>query len=239
MPPDVVTPRRHNCRVSQQRLSFDAPSGAAAGAVEIRAGVVWVPGWLSADAQAELVAAFHEWSRPPAGIRTPHMPDGSPLSIRSVCLGWHWYPYAYSRTCDDHDGAPVKAFPPLLQQHGRAACEATGFDPVVFDAAIVNHYDGDAKLGLHQDTESADVLDRGSPVITISLGDTCTFRMAGTTTRNRPHDDVPLASGDLLVFGGPARLAYHGVTRVHAGTGPRDLDLEGRVSVTLRESGLF
>ncbi len=223
--------------MSQQRLAFDAPSGAAAGAVELRPGVVWVPGWLPAAGQAELHAAFRSWAAPPAGLRTPHMPDGSPLSIRSVCLGWHWYPYAYSRTCDDHDGAPVKPFPPLLAQLGREACVATGFEPVPFDAAIVNHYAVDAKLGLHQDTETDDVLERGSPVVTISLGDTCTFRLAGTTTRNRPFDDVPLASGDLLVFGGPARLAYHGVTRVHPGTGPAALG-PGRISVTLRESGL-
>jgi alkylated DNA repair protein (DNA oxidative demethylase) len=239
MPPDAVAPGRHTDVVSQQRLSFDAPSGAVAGAVEVRPGVVWVPGWLPFDGQAELYAAFQEWAEPPAGLRTPHMPDGSPLSIRSVCLGWHWYPYTYSRTCDDHDGAPVKPFPPLLTQLGREACEATGFEPVPFDAAIVNLYDGDAKLGLHQDSEAAEVVERGSPVVTISLGDTCTFRMAGTTTRNRPHDDVPLASGDLLVFGGPARLAYHGVTKVHAGSGPGDLGVPGRISVTLRESGLI
>ena len=224
--------------MSQQRLSFDAPSGAAAGAVEVRPGVVWVPGWLSDAEQVELFAAFGDWALPPAGLRTPHMPDGSPLSIRSVCLGWHWYPYAYSRTCDDHDGAPVKPFPSLLSRLGTEACVATGFEPVPFDAAIVNLYDASAKLGLHQDNEADEVIERGSPVVTISLGDTCTFRMAGTTTRNRPHDDVPLASGDLLVFGGPARLAYHGVTKVHPGSGPPTLGVPGRISITLRESGL-
>src|SRR5262245_28446357 len=126
--------------MSQQRLAFDAPAGADRRAVELRPGVVWVPGWLDEAGQRELFDACQGWAQPPAGKRTPHMPDGSPLSIESVCLGWHWYPYAYSRTCDDHDGAPVKPFPPLLDRLGAAACLATGFEPVPFDASIVNFY---------------------------------------------------------------------------------------------------
>jgi alkylated DNA repair protein (DNA oxidative demethylase) len=166
------------------------------------------------------------------------MPNGAPFSTRAVCLGWHWFPYRYSRTCDDNDGAPVKEFPPLLERLGAAACRATGFEPVPFDAAIVNLYESGAKLGLHQDKiEGVEVIRAGSPVVTISLGESCVFRFGNDERPSRPYRDVRLASGDLFVFGGPSRLSYHGVPKVFVGTAPPDLGLHGRVSVTLRQIG--
>jgi alkylated DNA repair protein (DNA oxidative demethylase) len=226
----------------QQRLALDVdgPAGRPPGPpVEIVPGAVHVPGWLDAGGQAALLDDCRAWAAPPAGLRRPHMPDGSPLGVRSVCLGWHWYPYRYSRTCDDHDGAPVKPFPDGLQALAARACAATGFPPTAFDAAIVNHYPPGARLGQHQDkAEGERALAAGSPVVTISLGDTCVFRLGNDQNRGRPYHDVLLASGDLLVFGGPARLAYHGVPRVRTGSGPAHLHLGGRISVTLRQSGL-
>jgi alkylated DNA repair protein (DNA oxidative demethylase) len=225
--------------VSQQQLSFEhRPTGTAAEAIGIAPGAIWVPGWLGPHEQAELAGLFLEWAQAPAGLRRPRMPNGAPFSTEAVCLGWHWYPYRYSRTCDDGDGTPVKKFPPLLARLGAAACAAAGFRPVPYDAAIVNFYPPGAKLGLHQDKiEGAEVIGAGSPVVTISLGDTCTFRLGNVHKPSRPYQDVQLASGDLFVFGGPARLAYHGVPKVHALTGPSGLDLAGRVSITLRQSG--
>jgi alkylated DNA repair protein (DNA oxidative demethylase) len=206
--------------------------------VEVAPGAVWVPGWLDMEAQLELADAFRVWAAPPAGLRRPSMPNGAPFSTRAVCLGWHWYPYRYSRTCDDGDGAPVKAFPPLLQRLGAAACTATGYEPVAYDAAIVNLYEAGAKLGLHQDKiEGAEVVAAGSPVVTISLGDRCTFRFGNTDRPSRPWHDVELASGDLFVFGGPSRLAFHGVPKTYPGSAPPELGIDGRISVTLREVG--
>jgi alkylated DNA repair protein (DNA oxidative demethylase) len=224
--------------VSQQLLPLEANRGPLPeSAVTVAPGAVWVPAWLDAPGQAELLAACRDWARPPAGLRRPRMPNGAPFSTRAVCLGWHWYPYRYSRTCDDHDGAPVKPFPDLLRRLGHDACAVTGYAPAPLDAAIVNVYDPDAQLGLHQDDTEGDAVAAGSPVVTISLGDTCQFRFGGTETRNRPHRDVELASGDLFVFGGPSRLAFHGVPKVRGGTGPTGLGLTGRISVTLRVSG--
>lgn len=221
--------------MSQQQLPLGQE---ASGPVEIVPGARWVPGWLDSDAQLELAGAFRQWAEPPAGLRRPRMPNGAPFSTRAVCLGWHWYPYTYSRTCDDNDGAPVKAFPPLLERLGAAACAAAGFEPVPYDAAILNLYEPGAKLGLHQDKiEGPEVITAGSPVVTMSLGDTCVFRFGNTERPSRPYHDVQLASGDLFVFGGPSRLAYHGVPKVYGGTGPPDLGLDGRVSVTLRQVG--
>jgi alkylated DNA repair protein (DNA oxidative demethylase) len=103
------------------------------------------------------------------------------------------------------------------------------------DAVIANFYTDEAKLGLHQDGEEPS----DAPVVTISLGDTCLFRMAGVDRRTAPFADLQLHSGDLLVFGGPSRRIYHGVPKVYAATGPGDIGLPpGRLSITVRETGL-
>ena len=225
--------------MSQQELPLlGTDPGRLDRAVEIEPGAVWVPSWLDRDEQVELLEHCRRWARPPAGIRRPHMLDGSPFSTMAVCLGWHWYPYTYSATCDDHDGAPVKPFEPAVVRLGERACADTGNDPTPFDAAIINFYAPGSSLGLHRDDAEGDAIAAGSPVVTISLGDTCTFRLGNTETRTRPFHDVELASGDLVIFGGPARNAYHGVPRIRPGTAPDWLGLEGRISVTLRESGM-
>ena len=206
--------------------------------VELAPGVVVISGWLSPAEQRALVQQFRVWALPPAGLRHPRVPSGHLMSVQSVCLGWHWHPYAYSRTADDTDGAPVK---PLPSNIARLACQAVAdtfgastaeqFEP---DAVIANLYAPGARLGLHQDAEEPS----DAPVVTISLGDTCLFRMAGVDRRTAPFLDITLRSGDLLVFGGPSRRVYHGVPKVFDNTGPRDLGLpSGRLSLTVRETG--
>jgi alkylated DNA repair protein (DNA oxidative demethylase) len=204
------------------------------------AGAVHVPGWLSLEEQRALVVAFRRWARPPAGLRHPRMPTGDVMSVQSVCLGWHWRPYAYSRTADDTDGAPVKPLPRDLialarravgEAFGRGGVEETAYAP---DAAIVNLYAPGARLGLHQDGEEPS----DAPVVTISLGDTCVFRFAGVERRTAPFVDVELRSGDLLVFGGPSRRIFHGVPKVRNATAPAGLGMPpGRLSITVRETG--
>jgi len=202
---------------------------------------VHIPGWLDAGTQRALVDAFRQWASPPAGLRHPRVPRGHLMSVQSVCLGWHWQPYAYSRFADDTDGAPVKPLPPLVADLARAAvADSYGADTEAAgryapDAAIVNLYAPGAHLGLHQDGEEPSA----APVVTISLGDTCTFRMAGVDRRTGPFTDLRFRSSDLLVFGGRNRRIYHGVPKVHDGTAPDDLGLTpGRLSITVRETGL-
>jgi alkylated DNA repair protein (DNA oxidative demethylase) len=204
---------------------------------EVLPGAVLVPRWLDPEAQRGLVEDFRRWALPPAGLRHPRVPQGHVMSVQSVCLGWHWYPYAYSRTADDTDGAPVKPLPPDLAQLGRDAVAAAYGDAGDYapDAAIVNLYGPGARLGLHQDGEEPS----DAPVVTISLGDTAVFRFAGVDRRTGPFTDVELRSGDLLVFGGPTRRIFHGVPRILPGTGPAGIGLPpGRLSITLRETGL-
>ncbi|MGP4090611.1 alpha-ketoglutarate-dependent dioxygenase AlkB family protein [Streptomyces sp. KR55] len=204
---------------------------------EIAPGAVHVPDWLDAERQRELLSACREWARPPAGLRTVRTPGGGTMTARQVCLGWHWYPYAYARTVVDGDGAPVKPFPAWLGELGRrAVADALGAEAAAgaeYDIALINFYDGDARMGMHRDSDEKSA----APVVSLSLGDTCVFRFGNTESRARPHTDVELRSGDLFVFGGPARMAYHGVPRVHAGTAPPWLGLTGRLNITLRVSG--
>ncbi|KUN77971.1 alpha-ketoglutarate-dependent dioxygenase AlkB family protein [Streptomyces griseoruber] len=203
----------------------------------IAPGAVHVPDWLDADRQAGLLEACRAWASPPAGLRTVRTPGGGTMTARQVCLGWHWYPYAYARTVVDGDGTPVKPFPDWLGELGRrAVADALGPRAATearYDIALINFYDGDARMGLHRDADEQS----DAPVVSLSLGDTCVFRFGNTETRTRPWTDVELRSGDLFVFGGASRLAYHGVPRVLPGTAPAGLGLTGRLNVTLRVSG--
>ena len=159
--------------------------------------------------------------------------------MQSVCLGWHWQPYAYTRTADDTDGAPVKPLPADLVELARAAVADTFGGPTADryapDAAIVNLYAPAPDSACTRTARSRPT----RPVVTISLGDTCVFRLAGVDRRTRPFTDVELRSGDLLVFGGvqPAHLPRRAEgARRHR---PADLGLPpGRLSITVRETGL-
>lgn len=102
-----------------------------------------------------------------------------------------------------------------------------------YDIALINFYDADARMGMHRDSDEKS----DAPVVSVSLADTCVFRFGNTESRTRPYTDVELRSGDLFVFGGPSRLAYHGVPKVYAGTAPPELGLTGRLNITLRVSG--
>jgi alkylated DNA repair protein (DNA oxidative demethylase) len=88
---------------------------------------------------------------------------------------------------------------------------------------------------MHQDKDEM----ARDPVVSLSIGDTCLFRFGNTSNRGQPCTDVELESGDLFVFGGPSRLAFHGVPKIYPGTGDPATGLEsGRLNVTLRVTGL-
>ncbi len=206
------------------------------GGQEIAPGAVHLPDWLSAERQRELLEACREWARPPAGLRTVRV-GGGVMSVKQLSLGWHWYPYGYARTVVDGDGAPVKPFPVWLGEWARRVVAAAGGEPAAedpFDVALVNFYGPKARMGMHRDSDERS----SAPVVSFSLGDACDFRFGNVESRNRPWTDVELRSGDAFVFGGPSRLAYHGVPRTRPGSGPAELGLDGRVNVTVRASGL-
>jgi alkylated DNA repair protein (DNA oxidative demethylase) len=214
--------------------------------VEIAPGAVHLPGWLTPAQQSRLVAASREWARGPVPMRHTRLPGGGVMSVQSVHLGWYWRPYRYSRTAEDHNGARVAELPDWLADLGRSAvaaafapdekepetAAAAAYRP---DVALVNYYDRDAKLGMHQDKEEH----CDAPVVSLSIGDRCVFRFGNTENRNRPWTDVELASGDAFVFGGPSRFAYHGVPKLYPDSGPAETGLPGgRLNLTLRVTGL-
>ncbi len=182
------------------------------------------------------------------------------MSVQITCLGWHWYPYRYSRTVDDGDGRRVAPFPGWLEELGRrAVADASAVDPdldpvvaeegpeevgegtgggrtgYVPDVALINWYRPGARMGMHADRDEPSP----APVVSLSLGDTGVFRFGNADGRGRPWSDVRLESGDLFVFGGRSRRAYHGVPKVLPGTGPPGIGLEGgRLNITLRQTGM-
>jgi alkylated DNA repair protein (DNA oxidative demethylase) len=198
-------------------------------------GAVMVPGWLDLPQQQHLVRACREWARGPVPIRHIVLPGGGTMSVQTVCLGWLWQPYGYTRTTPD--GTAVAPLPPWLAELGRSAVataygDTPGHTP---DTALVNFYDGAARMGMHQDKHEQSA----APVVSLSIGDACLFRLGNTQNRNRPYTDVRLESGDLIVFGGASRFAFHGVPKVFPGTGDPATGLAGgRLNITLRTTGL-
>lgn len=207
---------------------------------EIAPGAVHVPDWLTLDQQRELVTRCREWATGPVPIRHTRLPGGGVMSVQTVCVGWHWSPYKYTRVAHDVNGERVLPFPDWLAELGRSALIDAYQDPHAADAyapdtALINFYDDQARMGLHQDKDER----CDAPVVSLSIGDSCVFRFGNTENRNKPYTDVELESGDLFVFGGPSRFAYHGVPKIYPGTGDPATGLpSGRLNLTLRVTGL-
>ena len=197
--------------------------------IELAPGLRYVPGYLDRDNQAELLDALRGLLRT-APLFQPTMPrTGTPFSVRmSNCgsLGWvsDRVGYRYTTT-HPATGAAWPAMPSLVQ---RAWHDLTGYEHAP-EACLVNYYTADARMGLHQDRDEEDFV---APVLSLSLGDTARFRY-GSNERRGPTRSVKLASGDALVLGGVARLAFHGVDRIMAGSSTL-LAEGGRFNLTVR-----
>jgi DNA oxidative demethylase len=193
------------------------------------AGLRIVPGYLDGEGQERLLSAIRQIIAA-APLYAPRMPrSGQPMSVRMTnCgpLGWMTDERGY-RYQGTHPvtGAPWPPIPALLMEAWR---ELAGH-PLPPQACLVNFYGPDARMGLHQDRDEEDF---DAPVVSLSLGDTCLFRIGGTT-RQGPTRSFRLASGDAVVLGGEARLAFHGVDRIIRGTS-RLLAEGGRINLTLR-----
>jgi alkylated DNA repair protein (DNA oxidative demethylase) len=186
-------------------------------------------GYLDADAQAGLLASLRSVLAQ-APLFTPRMPkSGRLFTVRmSNCgtLGWvsDENGYRYQPTHPD-TGEPWPAMPAALL----ALWTALAGYPYPPEACLINFYGAGAKMGSHQDRDEADF---DAPVVSISLGDTCLFRVGGAK-RAEPTRSMRLTSGDVVILGGAARLAFHGVDRIYPGTS-RLLREGGRINLTLR-----
>jgi DNA alkylation damage repair protein AlkB len=161
------------------------------------------------------------------------------MHVRMLCLGHHWNGkmYRYESTRTDYDGLSVPPIPDEWRTMAREAAQRVGMS-LEPDACIVNYYDRDGRMGLHQDKdESPESIAAGVPVVSISVGDSARFLFGGTRRRD-PVDAILLESGDAFVFGGPSRLRYHGVSRIFPGTAPAELKCAGRFNLTFRQHQL-
>jgi len=203
--------------------------------VVIADGAVWLKQWLTADEQRLIVQQCLAIMNGPSGGYVPTVRGGGKMHVRMVCLGRHWnaLTYKYEPTRADYDAAPVAPVPDAwVELASRAAAEA-GFTCVP-DLCIMNWYDAEGRMGLHQDKdEGRESIEAGLPVVSISLGDTARFLFGGLKRRD-PIQSLLLQSGDAFVFGGAARLRYHGVSRIVPGSAPPELGLEGRFNLTFR-----
>ena len=203
---------------------------------EVAPGAVWLRRWLSEPEQQALVARCREILDGPAGGYVPTVRGGGKMHVRMACLGRHWnaMTYRYGPTRDDYDHAEVPPVPDEWAQLARRAAAEAGFE-FMPDLCILNAYGEDGRMGLHQDKdESAQSIQAGAPIVSISLGDTARFQFGGFRRRDR-IDTLRLESGDVFVFGGPSRLRYHGVSRILPGTAPSGLGLAGRFNLTFRK----
>jgi DNA oxidative demethylase len=166
-----------------------------------------------------------------APLFTPTMPKtGKEMSVRMTncgTLGWvtdktHGYRYQPTHPVT---GAPWPPIPQRLID----LWQAYAAYPLLPEACLVNFYNDSAKMGLHQDRDEADF---DAPVLSVSLGDACLFRVGGLK-RDDKTVSFHLESGDVVIIGGPSRLAFHGVDRVYPGSSPL-LKNGGRINLTLR-----
>lgn len=197
--------------------------------IELAPGLRYVPGYLDRDAQEALLAALRTVLRE-APLFQPTMPrSGTPLSVMmSNCgsLGWTSDRDGYRYTATHP--ALGTAWPPMPLLVRRAWRELSQheFEP---EACLVNYYVSGARMGLHQDRDEHAF---EAPVVSLSLGDTALFRYGGVERRG-PTKSIKLESGDAVVLGGAARLAYHGVDRILAGSSTL-LSEGGRFNLTVR-----
>jgi DNA oxidative demethylase len=207
--------------------------------VEIAPGAFHFERYLTLADQRAIVDECRALADGPVPAYVPIVRGGGKMHVRMLCLGRHWNGklYRYEPTRSDFDDLPAPPLPPSFRALAQAIARSAGmpFDP---DLCILNYYDADGRMGLHQDKdESERSIAAGLPVVSVSLGETARFLFGGVKRRD-PVEARLLESGDAFVFGGPARLRYHGVSRIVPGTAPRELDLVGRFNLTFRQYDL-
>jgi alkylated DNA repair protein (DNA oxidative demethylase) len=199
---------------------------------DLAPGAVLLRGFaLAAEADLKLAVAAVAAAAPFRHMRTP---GGFTMSVAMTnCgrLGWvsseRGYRYAEE---DPERGAPWPAMPAAMRELARGAAAAAGFEDFQPDACLVNRYEPGTRLTLHQDKDERDF---AQPIVSVSLGVPAVFLFGGSKRRDRPAR-LPLAHGDVVVFGGPSRLRYHGVAPLKPAQHP--FAGQARINLTLRRA---
>ena len=205
--------------------------------MELGPGAVYLPRYLSLARQRALLDECRALVNGAVPAYVPTVRGGGKMHVKMLCLGRHWNgkTYRYESSRSDFDDLAVPPLPESFRQLATEIAKAAGMI-LAADLCILNYYGvSDGRMGLHQDKdESERSLAAGLPVVSVSIGDTARFQFGGLKRRDALQT-ISLESGDAFVFGGPARLRYHGVTRILPRTAPLELELEGRFNLTLRQ----
>jgi alkylated DNA repair protein (DNA oxidative demethylase) len=198
-------------------------------------GVTLLEQFLPADEQRRVWELCAALASGPVAMYTPTVRGGRKMSVGMLCLGRHWnaLTYGYEPTRSDFDNLPAPPLPPDFVTLASEAAARAGFE-MQPDLCIMNFYDAGSRMGVHQDKdERRETIEAGVPIVSVSLGDTARFVLGGLT-RREPTRPILLRSGDVFVMGGPARLRFHGVTRILPGTAPPGTG-PGRFNLTFRK----
>jgi alkylated DNA repair protein (DNA oxidative demethylase) len=191
----------------------------------------WLLRGFALDQGPAVVAAIEHISAA-APFRHLVTPGGFRMSVAMTncgSLGWvsDRRGYRYD-TCDPLSGLPWPPMPPVFLQIARTAAVAGGFSGFEPDACLINRYEPGARLTLHQDKDESDF---SAPIVSVSLGLPATFLFGGNSRKDKQRR-VPLQHGDVVVWGGAARLHHHGVLALKDGShdtlGSRRLNLTFR-----------
>lgn len=183
--------------------------------------------------EAKLVADLNEVVAL-APFRYMLTPGGHSMSVAMTncgSLGWvtDLTGYRYD-ALDPEDGQPWPPMPESFLALAEAAATEAGFPAFIPDACLINRYEPGAKLSLHQDKDERDM---SQPIVSVSLGLPAVFVFGGTKRKDR-QQHIPLTHGDVVVWGGPARLSYHGILPLEEGNHP--LMGRYRLNLTLRKA---
>jgi DNA oxidative demethylase len=197
---------------------------------EMAEGAMLLRGFVG-DSEADLLAALRDIvARAP--LRRMFTPGGHQMSVAMTncgSAGWVTDRTGYRYSPDDPEtGKPWPAMPPLLRELAARAAESAGFSGFAPDVCLINRYVPGAKMSLHQDK---DELDFAAPIVSVSLGLPAIFMFGGLKRSDKPRR-FRLEHGDVVVWGGPSRLFFHGVAPLadgdHPVMGPQRLNLTFR-----------
>ncbi len=194
----------------------------------------WLLHGFAYDRVRELLAAAKDIEQA-APFRHLVTPGGFRMSVAMTnCgrLGWMSDAHGYRYTADDpQTGRPWPPMPRVFLQLAETAAEAGGFSGFKPDACLLNRYEPGARLTLHQDKDERDF---GAPIVSVSLGLPAVFLFGGPARKDRQRR-LPLQHGDVVVWGGPARLYHHGVLALK--DGQHEVLGRLRVNLTFRRAG--
>ena len=196
-------------------------------------GAVVLRGFARSDEAALLADLAAVVERAP--FRHMVTPGGFRMSVAMTncgALGWvtDESGYRYDRI-DPAGGRPWPAMPASFMRLAQGAAAQAGFEGFLPDACLINCYEAGARLSLHQDKDERDY---AAPIVSVSLGLPAVFLFGGSK-RSDKTARVPLVHGDVVVWGGPARLRYHGVLALKDGHHP--LFGSRRINLTFRRAG--